>query len=123
MSPESPDLFVSLLPLLVIIPFAVFMIVSGWKVYVKAGQPGWACLVPIYNLYVWIKIAGRPGWWIFLFLIPIVSFVISILLSIEVCRAFGKGSGFALLMIFLPFIALPMLAFGSAVYTAPSPSP
>ncbi|HRE07500.1 MAG TPA: DUF5684 domain-containing protein [Opitutaceae bacterium] len=123
MSPESPDLIVSLVPLLVIIPFAIFMIVSGWKVYTKAGQPGWACLVPIYNLYIWIKIAGRPGWWIFLFLIPIVSLVISILVSIEVCRAFGKGIGFALLMIFLPFIALPILAFGSAVYTAPAPAP
>ena len=123
MSPESPDLIVSLVPLLVIIPFAIFMIVSGWKVYTKAGQPGWACLVPIYNLYIWIKIAGRPGWWIFLFLIPIVSLVISILVSIEVCRAFGKGIGFALLMIFLPFIALPILACGSAVYTAPAPAP
>ncbi|MFO1450329.1 MAG: DUF5684 domain-containing protein [Opitutaceae bacterium] len=98
----------------------IFMIVSGWKVFAKAGQPGWACLIPIYNAYIWIKIAGRPGWWLVLLIVPVVSLVISILLAIEVSRAFGKGGGFAVLMIFLPFIALPILAFGDATYTQPA---
>ncbi len=122
MNSDSSGLIVGLgiLPLLIVIPLIVFMIVAAWKVFVKAGQPGWACLVPIYNAYVWIKIAGRPGWWLVLLLIPVVSFIISILLAIEISRAFGKGGGFAVLMILLPIIALPILAFGDATYTKPA---
>src|SRR6476620_11535844 len=62
---------------------ALFLIVAMWKVFTKAGQPGWACIIPIYNLYVWCKIVGRPWWWILLMLIPFVNFIIAIILCID----------------------------------------
>jgi hypothetical protein len=91
-----------------------------WKVFTKAGQPGWASLIPIYNIYIWCKIVGRPGWWIILMLIPFVNFIILIILSIDMAKSFGKGVGFGLGLAFLGFIFLPVLGFGSAQYQGPS---
>lgn len=111
-----------LIPLLICIPLTVLMIVSGWKVFTKAGQPGWGVLIPIFNVYLWVKMAGKPGWWVVLMILPVVSFVIGILLAVEIAKAFGKSTGFAVLMIFLPIIALPILAFGDATYRPPLPA-
>jgi hypothetical protein len=97
---------------------AVLMIAALWKIFDKAGEPGWAAIIPVYNLYILLKIAGRPGWWILLFFIPFVNFIISIIVSIDVAKRFGKGTGFALGLVFLPFIFYPMLAWGDASYTA-----
>jgi hypothetical protein len=94
----------------------ILLIASIWKVFSKAGQPGWASIIPIYNLYVMCKVAGRPGWWLILMLIPFVNIIILIILNVDIAKRFGKGVGFALGMIFLPFIFWPMLAFGSAQY-------
>lgn len=94
----------------------VLMVASQWKIFSKAGQPGWACLVPIYNIFVLLKIVGKPGWWFVLLLIPIVNFIILILMQIELAKAFGKDGGFAAGLILLPFVFLPMLAFGDAQY-------
>lgn len=96
----------------------VFMIASVWKVFVKAGQPGWACIIPIYNLYVMTQIAGKPAWWLILFFIPFVNLIIGILLGIEIAKAFGKGAGFGLGLTFLGFIFYPILGFGDAEYQA-----
>src|SRR5215471_19804782 len=63
-----------------------------WKVFTKAGQPGWAAIIPIVNLYFLCKVAGRPGWWVILFFIPIVSLVISIMVWLDTAKAFGKGA-------------------------------
>ena len=98
----------------------VFLIAAMWKVFSKAGKPGWACLIPIYNLYVWCKIVGRPGWWIILMLIPLVNLVVCIIVYVALAKAFGKGVGFALGLIFLGFIFFPILAFGDATYHKPS---
>ena len=95
----------------------VFLIASFWKVFTKAGQPGWASIIPIYNAIVWLRIAGRPGWWIILLLIPIVGFVIAIVVSIDFAKKFGKGAGFAMGLVFLGFIFYPILAWGSAKYS------
>lgn len=97
----------------------VLVIVSLWKIFDKAGKPGWAAIVPIYNLVVLLEIIRKPIWWIVLFLIPCVNFVASILVSVELAKAFGKGVGFAIGMILLPFIFFPMLAFSDARYTPP----
>lgn len=105
--------------ILIYLAVIVACIAGAWKTYAKAGQPGWGVLIPIYNIYLWLKIAGKPGWWLLLYLIPVVNFVIAILVAIEIAKAFGKGGGFVVLLILLPFIALPMLGFGSATYTAP----
>lgn len=92
------------------------VIVSLWKIFTKASEPGWAAIVPIYNFIVLLKVAGKPWWWIFLFLIPIVNFIISIIVYIDLGKNFGKGTGFGIGLAFLPFIFLPILAFGSATY-------
>ncbi|HFE46191.1 MAG TPA: signal peptidase I [Nannocystis exedens] len=97
---------------------AICAIAGMWKVFVKAGQPGWAAIVPIYNLYVMTQIAGKPGWWLLLFFIPFVNIVIAILLSIAIAQKFGKGAGFGVGMTFLGFIFMPILGFGDAQYDA-----
>src|SRR4029434_3029681 len=85
---------------------AVLIIVAMWKVFTKAGQPGWASIIPIYNLYVLCKIAGRPWWWLLLMLIPLVNFVIIIILCIDIAKSFGNGVGFGLGMDSLGFLFL-----------------
>jgi Family of unknown function (DUF5684) len=87
-----------------------------WKVFTKAGQPGWASIIPIVNIYFLCKVAGRPGWWLILFLIPCVNFVMFIVIALDVAKRFGKSGGFAVGLIFLPFIFYPILGFGSAQY-------
>ncbi|HVI82318.1 MAG TPA: DUF5684 domain-containing protein [Chthoniobacterales bacterium] len=96
------------------------MIASWWKMFTKAGQPGWAAIIPILNFYFFWKVAGRPGSWLILMFIPLVNFIIIIILCIEVARAFGKGTGFGIGLIFLPFIFYPILAFGNAQYQGPA---
>ena len=98
------------------IAISVLIIASMWKIFTKAGQPGWAAIIPIYNAYVLLKVAGKPGWWLILMLIPIVNIVVSILMLVGITTNFGKGGGFVVGMIFLPIIFYPMLAFGSAEY-------
>lgn len=94
----------------------VIAVISLWKIFTKAGEPGWAAIVPIYNLIVLIKIVGKPLWWIVLLIIPCVNFIILILLCIELAKAFGKGGGFGIGLAFLSPIFLPILAFGDARY-------
>ncbi len=105
--------------MIVILAIVVVMIASLWKVFTKAGQPGWAAIVPFYNLIVLCQIVGRPLWWIVLCLIPFVNFVIVILVYIDLAKSFGKSTGFGLGMFFLGFIFLPILGFGSAQYVGP----
>jgi len=92
------------------------IIIAMWKVFSKAGQPGWAAIIPIYNLYILCKVAGRPGWWLLLMLIPFVNFIIFIILSIDIAKNFGKGVGFGLGLAILGVIFWPILGFGSAQY-------
>ena len=101
---------------------AVFMIASMWKIFTKAGKPGWAAIVPIYNLVVLLEIAGKPIWWIVLFLIPVVSIIASIMVAIGLANNFGKGAGFGIGLALLGPIFYPILAFGSAQYGG-SPAP
>ncbi len=100
----------------------IFSIACGWKIFTKAGKPGWACIVPIYSAIVMLDIIGKPVWWIVLFFIPVANVVISIILCLELARVFGKGSGYAVGLILLPIVFYPMLAFGDAEYTAPTPA-
>lgn len=100
--------------------FLILMIAAMWKMFTKAGQPGWAVLIPIYNVYVMCKIAGRPGWWLLLMLIPLVNLIIFIILYVDIAKNFGSGVGFAIGMLLLPFIFFPILGFGSAVYEGPA---
>lgn len=104
------------LGMLVFLAIAGVMIASMWKVFDKAGQPGWGALVPIFNIYLLCKIANRPAWWMVLFFIPIVSLVAFAVISFDIAKAFGKGAGFGLGLFLLGFVFYPMLAFGSAEY-------
>ncbi|MCE1225234.1 MAG: DUF5684 domain-containing protein [Geobacteraceae bacterium] len=90
----------------------VAAIAGMWKVYEKAGQPGWAAIIPIYNLVVLLQIVNKPIWWIVLLLIPLINIVILIMVSIALAEKFGKGGGFAVGMVFLPFVFYPLLGFG-----------
>ena len=98
------------------------LVVAGmWKTFVKAGQPGWAAIIPIYNLYILLQIAGRPGWWLILFFIPFVNFIVYIILAIDVAQSFGKDLlyGLLLLWLFAP-IGYLILGFSDAQYVGPS---
>jgi len=99
---------------------ALLLIVAMWKVFTKAGQPGWASIIPIYNLYIWCKIVGRPWWWILLMLIPFVNFIVCIILCIDLAKSFGKGVGFGIGLALLGIIFFPILGFGSAQYQGPA---
>ncbi|MBS0188589.1 MAG: signal peptidase I [Planctomycetes bacterium] len=104
---------------LVELAILAFFIVTFWKLFGKAGQPGWYALIPIFNVYILLKIVGRPWWWLILFMIPIVGFIIAIVVTVDLAKSFGKGIGFAIGMILLGFIFYPILAFGSAEYQGP----
>lgn len=101
---------------LICLALAIVVLIAVWKVFTKAGKPGWTCLIPIYNLVVLLEITGKPIWWIILFIIPVANFIVAILVSIELARRFGKGPGFGLGLVFLPFIFYLILGYGSASY-------
>lgn len=96
---------------------AVVMIVAMWKVFVKAGQPGWAAIVPIYNYYILTQIAGRPAWWLLLFFIPFANLIALIVISMDIAKAFGKSEVFGILglVLFSP-IGYLILGFGKDTY-------
>jgi hypothetical protein len=106
--------------IIIMLAIMVFFIATMWKLFTKAGKPGWASLVPIYNLVVYLEIVGRPVWWIVLMILPIVSFIVLIVMTVDLAKSFGKGGGFAVGLIFLGFIFYPILAFGSAQYVGPA---
>ncbi len=107
--------------LIISLVIAIFMIAAVWKVFTKAGQPGWAVLIPIYNAYILLKIAGKPGWWLLLMFIPLVNIVVGILAVAGLSANFGKGGGFVVGLLLLPFIFYAILGFGSAEYTPVNP--
>ena len=98
----------------------VAVIAGFWKVFTKAGKPGWASIVPIYNVYVMLQIAGRPGWWLLLFVIPLVNIVIGILVAIDIAKSFNKSAGYGIGLALLGFIFYPMLGFSDARYAGPA---
>ena len=102
----------------------VIIIIGGWKVFEKAEQPGWAVLIPIYNLWILLKIVGRPGWWLLLYLIPLVNVVIAIIVAIDVAKAFGQSAVFGFVLIFLLCgIGYLILGFGNYRYVGPPNAP
>ena len=94
----------------------IFEVAAGWKIYVKAGQSGWSSLIPIYSVMILCRMVKRPEWWVLLLFVPFVSLVVVVLLYIDLARSFGKDIGFAILMIFFPFVMFPILGYGSAQY-------
>src|SRR5690554_240004 len=105
----------------VMLAFTVLLIASMWKIFTKAGQPGWAAIIPIYNIYILLQIIERPVWWLFLFFVPLVNTILVFIIYIELAQAFGKDILYGLGLIFLSFIFLPMLGFGNSRYQGAQP--
>lgn len=128
---NNGDIWSFVLPIIgVFLVIAVILTIAMWKIFMKAGRPGWIALVPIYNMWTLFEVAGRPGWWSLVSLagaVPLlgfiaapVYFVLAIIAYIDLAKSFGKGAGFGVLLVFLPFIGFPILGFGSAQYAGPA---
>ncbi|MBS1512249.1 MAG: signal peptidase I [Bacteroidetes bacterium] len=98
--------------------FIIFIIASIWKTFEKAGQPGWASIVPFYNYYIMAKMGGVKNWW--LIFIPLINIYIIIVIFHGISKSFGKDAGFTVGLILLGFIFWPILGFGSAKYIGPN---
>ncbi len=100
---------------------AIIAILGFWRTFVKAGQPGWGALIPIYNVYLMLKIAGRPGWWLILLLIPLVNVIVWAVVCLDIAASFGKGAVFGLVLLFLlNGLGFLILGFGDAQYQGPA---
>jgi len=114
-----PVIFV-VLELVIVLVFAIPTIVGMWGVFTKAGEPGWAAIIPIFNMVTLLKIIDKPIWWILILMCcPVVNLVIQILMALELAKRFGKEAGFAIGLFLLPFVFYPILGFGSARYIPP----
>jgi hypothetical protein len=102
--------------LLVLGALSLLIIVALWVIFTKAGESGWKSLVPIYNLYILLMIAGVPGWWLIMFFIPVVGVVFSLLVMLALAKKFGKGTLFGIGLFLLPILFYPLLAFGGSQY-------
>ena len=98
----------------------VAVIAGWWQIFTKAGEAGWKSIIPVYNFIVILKIVGRDWWWVILMLIPIVNFIILIIVSLDLAKSFGRGTGFGIGLAFLSFIFAPVLGFGSDTYKGPA---
>lgn len=117
---ESAGLFaISSTLFLFVLAILAFIIISMWKIFTKAGEEGWKSIIPIYNLYVLLKIVGKPGWWLLLFCIPFVNYVFIIWTYNMLSKSFGKDEGFTVGLVLLSIVFFPILAFGSALYQGP----
>src|ERR1700739_4277017 len=109
-----------LVPILIIIAIVVFIYAAMWRIFTKAGKPGWAAIIPIYNAIVLLEIVGKPTWWFLLFLVPCVNYVFIIWTVNLLSKSFGKSEGVTVGLILLGIIFFPILAWGDAVYLGPS---
>lgn len=107
----------------IVLAIAVVQLIGMWKVFTKAGEAGWKCLIPIYNIVILFKISGISPWLVLCYLLAIIPFVgwivmlgLQIYLSINLSKAFGMGSGFAAGLFFLAPIFTCILGFGKAEY-------
>ena len=107
--------------LLVWLAILIVAIATGWKVFEKAGQPGWAVIIPFFNIYIMLKIVGRPAWWLVLYFIPVVNIVIAVIIAMDMAKSFGQSAAFGIVLLFLLCgIGYLILAFGSARYIGPA---
>ena len=102
--------------LFAILALTVVIFAGFWKMFEKAGEPGWAGIIPIYNLYILVKISGNAWWWFILLLVPVVNFFAALKISIDVAGKFNRGVLFGLGLMFVSFIFYPLLGFGDYQY-------
>ena len=108
--------------MIIYLAIIVLIIASWWKIFTKAGKPGWAAIIPIYNIVVLCEIVGKPAWWVILFLIPVLNAIFAIWVTNLLSKSFGKGVGYTIGLLLLPFIFYPILGFGDAKYQGPAGS-
>lgn len=100
----------------IVLAVTILMVVGMWKLFVKAGRPGWASIVPFYNTYVMVELAGRPIWWFaVILLVPILNVVFGVIVTIDFVKAYGKSTAYGVFSLFFPFITLPIMAFDDKV--------
>ncbi|QQS22186.1 signal peptidase I [Candidatus Saccharibacteria bacterium] len=105
---------------LVVFAIAAIGIVSMWKLFEKAKKPGWAALVPVYNIVVLLEIIGRPLWWVAMMLVPIANLVFGVMMYIDLAKSFGKDAGYGVLLILFSPVMFPIFAFSkSTQYVGP----
>lgn len=107
---------------IVLVIVAVFLVtfaiqlIAMWRIYQKAGQPGWHSIVPILNIITLCRIIKRPDWWVVLWFIPLVNIVVGFIFYMDLAKVFGKDSAFGIGLILLPWLFFPILGLGSAQY-------
>lgn len=95
----------------------VILLIAGWKIFSKAAKPGWAIIIPIYNIYIILKIVGRPGWWVILYFIPLVNIIVHLLVSLNLAKSFGRSDAFGIFFLWIfPIIGYLVLGFGGSKY-------
>ena len=92
----------------------IITLIAYSELFKKAGKPGWAVIVPIYNILVLLEIIKKPWWWLVLLLIPGINIIFSIWALNLIVKSFGKDEGYTVLCILLPFIFIPVLAFSKS---------
>lgn len=110
----SADADVGVLFLVAVAAVAVLLVSSLWRLFERAGEPGWASLVPIYGQLVLLRIAGMSGWWIVLLVVPYLGVIAALPVCIALARRFGRGVPFGIALWLLPFVFAPILAFGES---------
>lgn len=119
-STGSTNTGVNLVTTIIWLVVLIFYLAAEWRIFSKAGKPGWAVIIPIYNVFVFLQVIGRPWWWIILFLIPLVNIIFIVLALHDLSKSFGHGVGFTLGLVFLGFIFIPILGFGGSQYVGPA---
>lgn len=119
---ESEELFTTNMFIFIVI-LVIITIAAQWRIYDKAGKPGWAAIIPIYNIIILMEIIGKPWWWILLLLFPPTAFIFAIWSVNLLSKSFGQGVGFTIGLLLVGIIFYPMLAFGNYEYKGPAGNP
>ena len=112
----------SMVWILVELALIAFYMYCMWRIFVKAGKPGWAAIVPVYNILIELEITRLPWWFIFLMFVPAANFVIAIFILFSMAKVFGKSTAFGFGLLFLGFVFIPILAFGKDQYDSSAES-
>ena len=125
---EMPALPVGISSSLVIAIVAVALVlfvfnrICWWRILTKAQRPGWAVLVPVYSIIVRLQMLGKPIWWILILMIPPANLILFVLMVVALAEVFDRSIGFAIGLLLLGPVFLPILAFGDAAYQKPDSS-
>lgn len=121
MYPSSSATYAPNAGLIVFYLFAIALwVVAMWKMFVKAGQPGWAAIVPFYNTYILLKVCGRPAWWLLWFFIPVANLVVSAIIAMDLAKSFGKSTAFGIVALFIfSIVGHLILGLGKDTYIGP----